>query len=416
MTLANYLSKITLVSFVLFLLASNDLHSQEVEVTTLVPEILAAGGITKDAQGNIYVSNFGPFTTIDSNAVVYKIDRHDLSISVFCDGFIGASGSCFDSQGNFYQANNNGNRISKIHPDGTKEYDWATGLSLPVGVIADSEDNIFACNCSGNTISKITADGTVSTFAESDLFKCPNGLTIDGDDNLYACNFSDGKVLKISTDGSVSEFVTMPVLSGGPNPVGNGHLTYDKGYLYITLIGLGQVYRICVDDQEVEFIAGVAPGFSNVDGAISVATFSRPNGIIMSNSGDTLFVNCSEKTWLDGPEYQPNLIRMITGLNSLPTDACASDPVSTDDLLPGLTFFEISPSPVTDQTVSIKFELEGVDSLQILLYDINGQLLQKHTSMNLGWFEMSVPGLSAGMYVVKLKTESGSMSKKFVVK
>ena len=96
---------------------------------------------------NIYVSNFGPATSVDSNTVVYKIDRNDLSVSVFCDGFIGASGSCFDSQGNFYQSNNNGNRISKILLDGTKEYDWATGLSLPVGVIADTDDNIFACNC-----------------------------------------------------------------------------------------------------------------------------------------------------------------------------------------------------------------------------------------------------------------------------
>ena len=47
--------------------------------------------------------------------------------------------------------------------------DWATGLSLPIGVIADDQDNIFTCNCSANTISKITADGTVTTFADRSM-------------------------------------------------------------------------------------------------------------------------------------------------------------------------------------------------------------------------------------------------------
>ncbi len=417
MILTTYLNKITFALIIIVLFSTNYLESQDIQVTTLVPEILAGGGITKDAVGNIYVSNFGPATSVDSNTVVYKIDRTDLSISVFCDGFIGASGSCFDSQGNFYQANNNGGRISKIHPDGTKEYDWATGLDLPVGVIADTEDNIFACNCRGNTISKITADGTVTTFAESDLFKCPNGLTIDPDDNLYACNFSDGKVLKITPDGVVSVLAELSVLSGGPNPVGNGHLTYANDYLYITLIGLGQVQRICVLDQETEPIAGVAPGFSNIDGAASVATFSRPNGIIMSITGDTLFINCSQNSWIDGPEYQPNLIRMVTGINSLPTDGCAIDPpVSTRDQLPGLTHFEIFPNPILDHTILLEYNLEGVDSLEVLLYDSNGQLLQKHNSMNLGQFKMSVPNLSAGIYFVKLATKDGSISKKIIMK
>ena len=78
--------------------------SAQISTTTLIPDINASGGITIDTEGNIYLSDFGPGNAVDSNAVVYKIDKDDFSVSVFADGFIGASGSCFDSQGNFYQA------------------------------------------------------------------------------------------------------------------------------------------------------------------------------------------------------------------------------------------------------------------------------------------------------------------------
>ena len=120
--------------------------------------------------------------------------------------------------------------------------------------------------CSGNSISKITPDGTSTTFATDSLFNCPNGLTIDPDNNLYACNFSDGRVFKITPTGEVSVFTTLQALFGGPNPVGNGHLTYSNGYLYATLIGIGQVQRICLEDGSAEGIAGRPFGFSNFDG------------------------------------------------------------------------------------------------------------------------------------------------------
>jgi len=307
----------------IFLFSIGQISIAQIEVTTIISEINASGGITKDQEGNIYVSDFGPGTSIDSNTVIYKLDKNTFSASVFADGFIGASGSCFDSRGNFYQSNNNGDRVSKIAPDGTKELDWATeGFNQPIGIIADTEDNLFVCNCRGNFISKITPDGTVSTFAESDLFKCPNGITVDPDNNLYACNFSDGKVLKITPEGEVSVLAELQTLTGGPNPVGNGHLTYSNGYLIVNLIGIGQVQRVCLNG-EVDVVAGSPFGFSNRDGNAITSTFSKPNGVIASITGDTLFVNGSEATWVTNPgSFHPSNIRMITGVNSLPNDLC----------------------------------------------------------------------------------------------
>lgn len=309
---------------IFFSLLIVDLFAQNIQVTTLIPEINASGGMTRDAEGNFYVSDFGPGGgVVDSSTIVYKIDKNDFSVSVFAEGFIGASGACFDSQGNFYQANNAGDRVSKIHADGTAELDWATeGLSLPIGVTSDSNDNIFVCNCAGNSISKITPDGTVTSFSESSLFNCPNGLTIDAENNLYVCNFSDGKVLKVTPEALVTELAELPVLTGGPSLVGNGHLTLSNGYLFISLIGSGQIYRVCLTG-EAQAIAGQPFGFSNNDGPAFQATFSKPNGMVASLTGDTLFVNGSEQTWVANPAMlHPANVRMITGVNSLPDDLC----------------------------------------------------------------------------------------------
>jgi len=315
------------------------LFAQPVQVQTIIESINASGGLSRDAAGNIYVSDYGPGSTVDSNTRVYRIEKDDFTLSTFAEGFIGASGAYFDSEGNFYQSNNNGNRITKIHADGTVEYDWATEtLNLPIGLAGDAENNIYVCNCGGNNISRITPNGDETVFASSSLFNCPNGLTIDPDGNLYACNFSDGKVLKITSDGTVTKLAELPVLTGGPNPVGNGHLTYSNGYLYVSLIGRGQIYRLCLSG-EAEVIAGQAFGFSNNDGPGMEATFSKPNGIVASITGDTLFVNGSHPTWPTDPQgLHPANLRMITGLNSLDDELCeqSAGPTIFDQLTEGV--------------------------------------------------------------------------------
>lgn len=372
-------------SFVLLFFISTPLYFlyAQVQVETILPNLNASGGLTQDLEGHLYVSDFGPGNSIDSNTVVYKIDKTDFSVSVFSDGFIGASGACFDSQGNFYQANNNGNRLSKIHPDGTKEMDWVTGLNLPIGVIADTEDNIFVCNCGGNTITKVTANGTASTFAADPLFNCPNGLTIDEENNLYACNFSDGKVLKITPEGIVSLVTELPVLSGGPNPVGNGHLTYKNNYLWVNLIGRGQVYRVC-KSGETALVAGQAFGFDNVDGASLTAKFSKPNGIIASVTGDTLFLNCSVPTWATNPAgLHPGMLRMIRGINTLTDDLCVDSPVNESlfsELMEGAIVNELY---VSQGSAWADYDLDGdMDVFVTVGNNMNNRLYRNDGDLN----------------------------------
>ena len=156
----------------------------------------------------------------------------------------------------------------------------------------------------------------MTLFAKSDLMKCPNGLTVDSDGNLYTCNFSDGLIIKMDQSGNVSKFAHLPELKGGPSLVGNGHLTYKDGALYVVTIGRGELFRITMDGKTT-LLAGQAYNFKTTFGALKQASFNRPNGIAMSATGDTIFINVSTPTWLQQPQrLDPSHLIMISGMNS----------------------------------------------------------------------------------------------------
>lgn len=291
----------------------------QVRVATLM-SLDASGGVTTDQRGNLYISDFGAMLGMSDTTAVYKWNPRNGQLTNLAEGFLGASGACFDQDGYFYQSNPHGNRISRVAPDGTVELDWWTEqLNLPVGLEAIDGD-IFVCNCSGNSIGRISDD----TYQEitSDLLKCPNGLTQDDQGNLYACNFANGHILKIDKEHQVSVVAELPVLTGGPNPVGNGHLVWKNGWLFVTTIGTGEVFRVGLDGNYTR-VAGKAFAFTNLDGAGTDATFNKPNGIDASPTGDTLYVNVSDPTWISDPRgLHPAHIRMITGVCELEGAMC----------------------------------------------------------------------------------------------
>src|SRR5215471_6701711 len=135
------------------------------------------GGVTIDLVGNIYVADFGD--------VVWKItpegERHE-----YASGFYGASGNAIDNQGNLLQASFYGDSITKVDRLGQTTPFVSSGLHGPVGIAIDRKTgDVYVANCVGNSISKITTDRTVTPFATSELFKCPNGIAFDGTGNLY---------------------------------------------------------------------------------------------------------------------------------------------------------------------------------------------------------------------------------------
>lgn len=286
----------------------------QIRVSTLV-NLDASGGVTYGPDGMLYVSDFGPqLGPSEQPTSVYRVNPATGESTVFATGFDGASGAAFDSEGNFYQAEPRGNKVTRINRDGSREV-VADNLNTPVGVQLDDDSNLYVCNCGANEILKFDVDGARSVLAsEPDLMACPNGLTIDGAGNLYAVMFGAGNVVKISSAGKLSLLGQLPTLSGGPNPIGLGHITWYDGELFVTAIGTGVVFRMADDGSNLQTIAGIPFAFSNLDGGGAVATFSKPNGIAISDDGKKLFVNVSEPTWPQAATaLHPAAVRVIEG-------------------------------------------------------------------------------------------------------
>lgn len=292
-------------------------------VTTLTDEFNGSGGVAVDADGNIYVADFGQFLNNANGTQVWKITPDGVRTE-FATGLSGASGNVFDAEGNLYQSNIRGNSVSKITPDGTVSTFVTDGIRGPVGVTVDKDGHVYVSNCGNSSIRKVTPEGVSTSFSLGPLFSsCPNGLTIDDDGNLYSGTFNGGRVIKITPDGTPSLLATMPGAS-------IGHLTFANGVLYVVSRGNNSVYEVTLDGELTRIAGTGARG--NADGPGSEATFSVPNGIAASPDGTKLYVSSAVPT--TGPNLNPVVIRVI--------DLTATAESTTQTEQPALTFPTLS--------------------------------------------------------------------------
>lgn len=279
-------------------------------VSTIAGPIDAAGGMSLGPDGNLYIGNFGDFLTTAGGNEVWKVTPSGET-SLFAQGFFGATGNGWDSEGHFYQADIGASVVWKIDPNGSK-FVFASGLNNPVGLAIDGKDNVYVTSCALGLINRITPEGNVSLFAESEALLCPNGLTIDPAGNLYTANFSDGGVFKIDRAGRVIEIARTPGSTIRPEG-GNGHIAYARGRLYVASNATDQIFEIRADGH-----LGVLAGDGtrgHADGRADVASFSFPNGIAVSHDQRILYVNESVSTDLINPFFfplTPNFVRAIT--------------------------------------------------------------------------------------------------------
>lgn len=274
-------------------------------VTTLPGQWDASGGLSMGPDGYLYMADFGPKLNQGNGDTVYRISTTGDS-EVFVTGADGASGNGFDSAGNLYQSNIRGGVVWKIDRDGSHTV-VATDIISPTGVGVDSRGNLFVASCRG-PIHRIAPDGSSSTFLRHELLKCPNGLTLDDEDNLYTANFNDGALVKITPDGVASLFATIP----GKN---NGHIAFANNRLYVVARGGHQIYEVALDGA-IRLLAG-SGGRGKSDGDALSASFSIPNGIAASTTGDTLYVNDAVPTTGDPMGIiNPVVIRMISVIHA----------------------------------------------------------------------------------------------------
>jgi DNA-binding beta-propeller fold protein YncE len=262
--------------FVLALLlgAASARAQTEIHSVTQVIDGHSVGGVTVDLVGNIYVADFGDF--------VWKITPEGER-QVFASGLYGASGNAIDNEGNLLQSSFYGDSITKIDRKGQSKPFVTSGLRGPVGIAINRDTgDVYVANCRDNSITKIAADNSVSSFAKSDLFKCPNGISFDRQGNLYVVNFRDNKMLKIDRKGLVAPFATV-------SEKGLGHLCFKGDRFYVTAFQSHEIYEVTLDGSAKRILGNGERGI--VDGAGARVRLSFPNGIACHPWTGRLYIN-----------------------------------------------------------------------------------------------------------------------------
>jgi sugar lactone lactonase YvrE len=258
----------------LLLLAATAHAHTEIRSLTGVIEGHLVGGVTIDMVGNVYVADFGD--------LVWKITPEGER-QVFGSGFYGASGNAIDNEGNLLQSSYYGDFITRIDRKGQSTPFVTKNLSGPVGIAIDRHTgDAYVANCRGNSLAKIAPDGTVSPFAPSELFHCPNGVAFDGTGNLYVVNFRDNRMLKVDPQGAVTPFAAI-------SQKGLGHLCFKKDRFYVTAYESHELYEVSLQGTVKLLLGNGQRGM--VDGADARARLSFPNGIACSPWAPRLYLN-----------------------------------------------------------------------------------------------------------------------------
>lgn len=386
----------------------------QVNVETITPQIEGSGGLSLDTEGNLYIADFGDFLSIiDPDGLpndILKLDTNQ-NLTTYSTGFVGASGNDFDSNGVLFQSDIRASGIYKI-VGGIRTFITSTGISAPVGIAFDSNDNFYICNCGNNTIQKVTPGNVSTQFASGTLFSCPNGITIDEDDNLYVSNFNNGNIIKITPSGVSSLVnVTPGGTTGGPS---NGHLDYfqPKRTLFIASHGSNKIFYIKLDDpSNLQFLAGSGVR-GNDDGDANSASFSRPNGVAVTQTGDSIYINSAVPvTNVPNGPLNPQLIRLITGVN---------DVLSVSDQ--EISFFNIKtyPNPAINAFI-LEADIQNSDSIFILeVNDLQGKLVKEMTNIrtvnNRIKISIDVSKFKSGLYFYTLRNKSKKLFTGKIVK
>lgn len=238
----------------------------------------------------------------------------DISVATFS----GPNGVAFDSDGNMYVSEVNGNRIRKITPlgvvstvagSGTAGYVNATGtnaqFAFPVGLVLDGAKNIYVAEFNNHVVRKITPAGEVTTLAgdgtpgyadgtgSAAKFYNPSGIDIDPLGNLYVSEIGNNRIRKVTPTGVVTT-----VAGDGTFGYTNGPRLFAQfaaprdvavdsdGNIYVT-DGSNNVIRMIPPNGNVITLAGSGTaGLANGPG--STAMFKLPYAIALDAAGNLI--------------------------------------------------------------------------------------------------------------------------------
>jgi trimeric autotransporter adhesin len=267
-------------------------------IAALSAPVGSIGGVTEDAQGNIYFSDL-------ATDRVYRVNSNGM-LTVFAgsgtEGYGGDGGPAvsaalynprsvvFDAAGNLYISDAGNNLIRKVNTagiistvagNGTSGFSGDGGQAIAASfggtarITLDSAGNIYISDPDNHRIREVTTDGVMHTFAGNGAnasagdggpalqasFVSPAGLVFDTSGNLYVTDFGANRVREIAPNAAHT--ISTVAGTGAENESGDGGLAtlaHLNGPAGVALEGTGANAALLVADQDGSRIRSVNLG------------------------------------------------------------------------------------------------------------------------------------------------------------
>ncbi len=161
---------------------------------TLAPFLDLVNRTTNPGVDNIL--RFGPDLIVpDSpNGTVLEVSLDGKTVRQLASGLVRPTGAWVEAGGNILLADEYGNALVRLHPDGTLEK--LADLPTPDDVIADASGNIFVVTLGDGAVHMLTA-GTGQDVVLLGGLSSPQGVIFDSDGNLIVTDPGHHRLLKL---------------------------------------------------------------------------------------------------------------------------------------------------------------------------------------------------------------------------
>jgi len=377
MKLKNYLSPLFALLFFI-----NGLNSQT--VSTLIPGPSTFDDcLTLGPDGNIYASRY-------SGTVVTKITPQGTT-SIFATGFNSPNGTAFGPDGYLYVPSAVGNRIDKVSPEGIVTNVVPNMPSASAILFRPDGKMIVACYAP-TAINLVEPNGSYSSLYTGNGLNGPIGLRYTSTGKLIIGNFNDGKIFSVDTATGI--FTQIADLPGSL-----GFLEIVNDVIYSTGFDVNKIFRTTLSGDTMTVAGTGAVG--QVNGPALTSTFSRPNGIVKSVTGDTLFIS----------DYNTRSLRVLTGVTL--------GLINVNTIAPGnFSLSQNYPNPFNPLT-NIEFDVPKSSFVKLTVYDVQGRAVETlvNSELSRGKYkaDWNAANFSSGVYFYKLESDGFVQTKRMIL-
>ncbi len=275
-------------------------------------------GLALDSQGSLYIADSsnhrirkisgGAITTVAGSGTIGYTGDNAAATSAYLNT---PTGIAFDSKGNFYIADSVNNVIRKVAGGtittvaGTQGggYNGDQGLANvaamynPTGLIFDSDGNYYIADNGNSLIRKVDTKGFITSYlgagATSNRLNHPNALAYGPGNVLYISDSNNNRIAKYVAP-TLSNFAgnLTAGFAGDGNPATLAQLNKpvgiaidSAGSLYIADANNGRIRKVAPDGT-ISTIAGKGgAGYSGDGGPATSAVLNVPRGIAVASNG-----------------------------------------------------------------------------------------------------------------------------------